>query len=502
MTEDPRYGTIPRQLMRENRLFDMAEGSGGRPTGTNGQAAGHTLVAGRLAALTALLALADLLFWRQPIGVSLAVFAAALFTAACHDVRPLRRLAGPGGLLLIGVLPVVEHLQALSLAFLVAATASAVVWARLPGATAADLAGAALVLLRRLPFAGLAAAVGGVRSLRVARSTEDAGPSPLRRFLRAWAFPLGGTLVFASLLMDANPLIARLFEIRLDAGDLPGRALFWTGIGLILWPVLDPVPHRGPIRLPDAGPLLPGFGINAASTLRALLMFNLLIGLQTVLDLSIFAGGAALPEGMSYASYAHRGAYPLLATALLAGAFAVAARPYLGEHHLIRPLMLLWLVQNVALTLSALLRLDLYVGVYGLTYLRAHAAVWMALVAAGLALTAWQVVRGQTTGWLMRRCAGLGAATLYLCAFVNFAALIAAHNLTLARTDVGYLCTLGPTAAHAFAETPAPEGLRPYLLSPDCIGSGGQIEGWRDWGFRKARVAPYLPAIGQTETPR
>ncbi len=499
MTQDLGHGGFSRRLVRERRLLDIADGSGGG-AGTEGRAARYAPLSGRLAALVALLTLADLLFWRQAVGVSLAVFAAALVAAACHDVRPLRRLAGPAGLVLLGALPVVEHLQPLSLAFLAAATAAGVVWARMPGAGAAGLAGAALALLRRLPFAGLAAAMGGLQSLRLARGVEGAGLSPLRRFLRAWAFPLGGTLVFASLLMDANPLIARLFEVRLDAGDLPGRTLFWTGIGLALWPVLDPVPRPG--QLPDfgGGRALPGLGINAASTLRALMMFNLLIGLQTVLDLSIFAGGAALPEGMSYASYAHRGAYPLLATALLAGAFAVAARPYLGEHRLIRPLMLLWLGQNVALTLSALLRLDLYVGVYGLTYLRAHAAVWMLLVAAGLALTAWQVARARSNLWLLLRCAALGTATLYLCAFVNFASLIAAHNTALARTDVGYLCTLGPTAARAFAEAPA--GLRSFLLSPACIGPGGRIEGWRDWGFRKARVAPYLPATGQTETPR
>ena len=46
------------------------------------------------------------------------------------------------------------------------------------------------------------------------------------------------------------------------------------------------------------------------------------------MDFVYLWGGKTLPDGMSYAEYAHRGAYPLIATALLAGAFVlVALRP-------------------------------------------------------------------------------------------------------------------------------------------------------------------------------
>jgi hypothetical protein len=36
-------------------------------------------------------------------------------------------------------------------------------------------------------------------------------------------------------------------------------------------------------------------------------------------------GSATLPDGLTYADYAHRGAYPLIVTALLAGWFAIVA---------------------------------------------------------------------------------------------------------------------------------------------------------------------------------
>ena len=50
--------------------------------------------------------------------------------------------------------------------------------------------------------------------------------------------------------------------------------------------------------------------------------------MQTGLDLAYLWGGLALPDGMSHAEYAHRGAYPLVVTALLAAGFVlIAMRP-------------------------------------------------------------------------------------------------------------------------------------------------------------------------------
>ena len=62
--------------------------------------------------------------------------------------------------------------------------------------------------------------------------------------------------------------------------------------------------------------------------MRSLVLFNLLFAVQTVMDVHYLWRGAALPDGMTYATYAHRGAYPLIVTALLAAGFVlVAMRP-------------------------------------------------------------------------------------------------------------------------------------------------------------------------------
>lgn len=173
----------------------------------------------------------------------------------------------------------------------------------------------------------------------------------------------------------------------------------------------------------------------------------------------------------------------------------------MAEHRALKPLLLLWLTQNVALSLSAALRLHMCIQACGLTYLRVDALIWMALVAAGLALTGWQVWRGRSNLWLMLRAPALGLGVLYACCFVNFAALIAETNLaqkhtTLQYFDWRYLEELGPMAfaaiEQAFAKDPT---LRAEAEAAGFSLYRPQVPGWREWGFRTARVLRYRDAM-------
>ncbi len=104
---------------------------------------------------------------------------------------------------------------------------------------------------------------------------------------------------------------------------------------------------------------------------------------------------------MTHAAYAHRGAYPLIVTALLAAACRlITMRPgsETSGDRLIRALVYLWTAQNIVLVISSILRLDLYVSIYSLTYWRVAAFIWMGLVAVGLVLImarhrAWEIQR-------------------------------------------------------------------------------------------------------------
>ncbi len=107
--------------------------------------------------------------------------------------------------------------------------------------------------------------------------------------------------------------------------------------------------------------------------IAALFLFNVLFAVENGLDLAFLWSGAPLPAGVTLADYAHRGAYLLVLTALLAGGFSLlllregsptASRP------LIRWLVGAWVAQNVLLSASSLLRTVDYVEAYSLTQLR------------------------------------------------------------------------------------------------------------------------------------
>ncbi|WP_164658431.1 DUF4173 domain-containing protein [Tropicibacter sp. Alg240-R139] len=450
-----------------------------------------------LSALFGLIAFADLLFFDHRKGLSLVIFAVVVLAAAWVLRAPKVHWSGPASLLAVGSLPVIEHLQALSVFFLALGLLGSLAWIALGDrATLAQVARTGGLILRSVPLRG-ARDLWSRRHRAVALRPQSDATFGISATLRAWGFPLGGILILSALLIEANPVFLHWTNaIRLgtfNPQDALHRFLFWIGMAILIWPLLvPPLPQRQTYpRKP--GPLSGLFhaqtwGVNRTSTGNALITFNLLLGLQTILDALYLWGGASLPEGMSYATYAHRGAYPLLITALLAGAFALAARPHLAIKSWLKPLLILWLAQNVALVLSSLLRLELYTSAYGLTFLRVHAAIWMGVVAIGLILVAWQISRTKSNLWLMARCTALGLGVLYACAFVNFADLIVRSNLSRSdNVDTYYACQFGPMAAAALQDI------------PDCHIIAPRIDGWRDWGFRSWRVLDILASMDQAE---
>lgn len=451
--------------------------------------------------LLALVALADALFWEHDAGLSLAVFAMAVCVSVAIG-KPARDVWRPIVLVGAAVLPVIEYTQALSVLFLAFGTVLAIAWIRFPGSRRFDdVAKRAARLVLAMPVRGL---FDVRQSLQRANTSVVPDRGSATAVLRNWGVPVGGTVILLSLLLDANPILedwmTHAFDLDVNWSDAVTRCLFWAGLAMILWPLVSitEVAPVGMLAVPTAR--LRGLGgLNAGSILRALIMFNLVLGIQTVMDLTLLWGEGQLPDGMGYAEYAHRGSYPLLATALLAGAFALASRPFLDEGRFLRALVLLWLVQNVALCISSAKRLDLYVDAFGLTYLRLYVIIWILVVAVGLSLTAWQIWKRRPNRWLLLRCILLGFGVLYAASFVNFAHVIATHNLDTADRpiDWAYLKQLPDIVDPRIRASDAFAGLndrqRSVFDGPDAI------QGWRDWGFRRWRVEVNMAAARSTE---
>ncbi|MBR0842014.1 DUF4173 domain-containing protein [Bradyrhizobium liaoningense] len=466
-----------------------------------------------------LAALADWLFYGQRAGLSLVIFAVAIVCAsllANHVSLDIRRAAIGAAVIALGLVPAIEELNTLSFLILVAALVVALLLATNPETTGlADRARALRNLILFGPF----------------RVFPDAlqlfNLSAFTRGIALWLLPATLSTVFLVLFAAANPVIEQWVsllnpKIMFEYVSVP-RVLFWILMLALVWPFIHVRWRRRKIAAtaqtdaaepdPQAPFISPEF-LGPSTILRSLILFNLLFAAQSILDGIYLWGHVALPDNLTYAAYAHRGAYPLIVTALLAATFVlVAMRPGgpAEKSTVIRPLVYLWVGQNVLLVASSILRLDLYVDIYMLTYWRIAAFIWMGLVALGLILIVGRIVLNRSNQWLVG--ANLIALTvvLYTCSLVNFDGFIADYNVAHSREasgqgvqiDINYLLTLGPQALPAIDKAIA---LRPGA-GESCIVSRRDLLverhrqdlAWRSWGFRSWRLQRRLEARAKNQ---
>jgi hypothetical protein len=478
----------------------------------------------RLAVVAACTGLADWLFFGWDAGLSLALFLGVVGIAAVacngiHATRPVQIIVTIA--FVAGLAALIEQVDTLSL--LVGGTAAAmfviVMTAREASSWQRDLWEAVTVPLRG-PFQLVADLLRSSSQL-----STDRLPDWLRTHsLVAWIVPVVSFAIFLYLFASANPLI----EDQLKQIDFRGvaslldarRMIFWIVVISLIWPLImrkirtRPQAVREAVETFELQPIDWDFLFSALALSRSLVLFNALFALQSVLDLTYLWGGATLPHGMSHAEYAHRGAYPLVATALLAAGFVlIAMRPGgpAEQSRLIRPLVLLWTAQNVLLVISSIFRLDLYVAAYSLTYLRLSAFIWMVLVATGLVLMFIQIVQRKSNSWLLAANAISLSLVLYACCFLNAPWLVATYNVEHCREvggsgpklDLNYLASLGsaqtlpPIEAHLGQFPDTRQLSLAYRASPDrdYLKRPGN---WRAWTFRRWRLEQYFantPAI-------
>ena len=276
------------------------------------------------------------------------------------------------------------------------------------------------------------------------RRRRPAGAPSLRRSLPTLALPLIGSAVIVLLFAAANPVIEAALDslaIPEPSGQTLGRVLLWAALFMLAWGVLRPRLSRHLLGTFDGSGDLDLPGVSPASVLLSLVAFNLLFAMQNAMDAAWLWGLLPLPDGMTLAEYAHRGAYPLILTALLAALFVlVTLRPgsATAANPLVRRLVALWIGQNVLLVFSSALRTLDYVDAYSLTRLRLAALLWMALVATGLVLILWRMLREKSASWLIN--ANLASAGLLLSAvcLIDLGAVTAQWNAVNAREIEGY----------------------------------------------------------------
>lgn len=349
--------------------------------------------------------------------------------------------------------------------------------------------------------------------LRIAkrrRSTHHTNTCKI--WIRHWLLPLGLSGIFIALFAAANPIIERwLMLIHWDQFfELLSweRVLYWLLVASFCWSVIRPrlpkrfrqTPAQSTVQLPASLAVL----FNAHAIQTSLLLFNGLFFIQNMLDAVFIWSGVALPDGMTHAQYAHQGAYPLMATALLAAAFVlIAFKPGSESTPVIRALIYGWVGQNLFLVASATLRLTGYISEYSLTWLRLVGLIWMGLVALGLLLIVARIYLGKTNSWLIQTNSMALYATLYACSFINFGGIIAQYNVTHcyeaagqgAALDVAYLQReIGTEALPAllwfeehYPDSPAYERVFTAHITLR-LQLADSMRDWRQWTLRDIRL--------------
>jgi hypothetical protein len=451
-----------------------------------------------------LAAVADHLFLEGSVGSTLGMFALLLLAATVLVHRAVRRSRGArtaAAAALLFALLLVDQPSLLAWTLFWGAATSA---ALLPRATLDDGRRWAVRLVWQ-GGATLALPFRDAAKLRAAR--RRGARRTLGDRLPVLALPLIGSLVFIALFARANPLIGdMLTEVRhlfRFEGASPLRASTWLLAFFLAWSMFRPSTLRLAAASDRAGPAaLPG--VTLASTTLSLLAFNAIFALQNGLDIAFLWSGAPLPEGMTLAQYAHRGAYPLIVTALLAGLFVLLTlRPGspMAASGRLRRLVYLWVAQNVLLVASTMLRTFDYVEAFSLTRLRIAALIWMALVAVGLVLICYRIWRGRSGAWLVNANCAAALTVLTGCAAVDLGETAAAWNVrhtreaggTGAALDLCYLVQLGDSALLPLIDL---ESGRIGPVLRDRVAWGRHVlhadleakqADWRTWTVRGAR---------------
>lgn len=337
-----------------------------------------------------------------------------------------------------------------------------------------------------------------------------------RAFIRNWLLPVGLSAIFIMLFAQANPIVTGWLS-HINWGVITEylameRMLFWIFIAFGCWALIRPkMKQRKPNKLAGYLPAnqftFTSLIFNERSIFTSLIMFNGLFFIQNIMDVAFLWSGITLPEGMSYAEYAHQGAYPLMVTALLAAVFVlIALKPDSATEDMpvIRALVYGWVGQNVFLVISAIMRLAGYVGQYSLTWLRVEAFIWMGLVALGLVLIVARIYFKKTNIWLINSNSFALYAILYLCCFINFGGMIADYNVQHCTVAAEAKCHLDVWYLQREVGVEALPAIRQLQQAPLDATTMQHVQqlrtqweetlkysqqDWRRWTFRNWRLA-------------
>jgi hypothetical protein len=258
------------------------------------------------------------------------------------------------------------------------------------------------------------------------------------------------------------------------------------------------------------------FRLGSAEALTVLVVLDLLfIGFVVLQGTYLFGGRDTLEaSGLTYAEYARRGFFELLAVAFLVGGLILAAERFVRDRPRAYVLAAIGLVVlTIVVLASALLRLRLYQDAYGWTELRFYvlaAIIWLGLGA----LMAVVTLATDRSRWLLHGILVLSFGFGLAFNVIGPVRLIAEQNVERAihpeivapggetGLDVYYLASLGDDALNVLAEHQAELPIGAYGHARKVLGiQAVRLEGdesgkvWQAWNLSRERARALSPNV-------
>jgi hypothetical protein len=325
---------------------------------------------------------------------------------------------------------------------------------------------------------------------------------PVRTLARGAAMALPALVLLTALLTSADPVFDGWIQAAflMNAGPLLEHLAF---AAVIAWPTAG---YLRAFLVADDAVLdrlsVPRPALAASEVSVALWMLNLLFIAFMAVQLRYLFGGAGLVEvtaGLSYAEYARRGFFELVAAAALVVPILLladwAAAPHTPRARaVLRITSLVLILLLLGVIASAAYRMRLYQQAYGLTELRLYVSaviVWLTVMLGWLSLT---VLRGRPERFAFGAIIA-GVVCIAALHVMNPHAVIARVNVDRAaagaETDGAYLGTLSadavPTLLARLDQLPRAERCRVGRML-DERWSGARPGGWRAWNLSDWRA--------------
>lgn len=334
-----------------------------------------------------------------------------------------------------------------------------------------------------------------------------------------WFVSIAMSLVFIILLSMANPLIAyfivRVIKVMISGDIDVSRAIFWIFTLIMIWPFLHvregsalPMVNEAVSSSTKSDIMISDNFLNGKAIIHSLAVFNAIFLMETILDAMYLWSGMPLPDGMSYATYAHRGAYTLVAVAILAGGFillTMRSRRCGTESRAERNLVYALLVQNVFLIISSMARLNSYVENYSLANERINAFIFMILVMVATILIIVATMHQKNISWFFKTSFCAVFASIYVSSLIDFSRIVVTYNIEHCREvsgrgpplDLSYIIYLGLDAVPVMDsyQKKIPDIYTQYekrVRNEYKWPYDGSTINWRQWNIHNWRLSSYF----------